>query len=353
MNKDKETIGILTLHYNFKNYGCVLQAYSTYHYLKSCGYKAEIIDQRYPGKLAAIGTVNTRSQLELQRFIESMPLSRSFIDQDIHEVESYIRDRYGLVIYGSDEIWKWRLEKDGSQRHVSYDIPVPNVYWPIGLNVPHIAYAATIGQSNTGLTQNIIDHFSQSLKEFDRIGARDVRTAKVVKKISGVHSDIVPDPAYLSDFTSECDPDLIRHKLEKAGANFDKQVVGVYSPFKISLDGSAENLSEVNLSNAELTPIEFWYAPKLLSCMVTNSHHGVIVSMIHNTPCVVATMHPPKVKDHVVKYRLPVGTSIMNAIKNWDHDHISRVVEQERAATRGWLLKQCQKFVPELRAESS
>lgn len=346
-------IGILTLHCNHKNYGCVLQAYSTYYYLKACGYKVEIIDHRYPGKLAAIGTVSNSSQLALQRFIETMPLSQPFVDRDSDKTERYIRQRYGLVIYGSDEIWKWRVEADGSQREASHNVPVPNIYWPLGLNVPHIAYAASIGSSDTELPTNIAGHFSRSLKEFDRIGARDGRTAQLVKRLSGIDPDIVPDPAYLNDFTAECDPDLIRFKLKKAGANFSKQVVGIYSPFALSGNWSPSDVSAVNLSMAELSPIEFWYVPKLLACLVTNSHHGVIVSMIHNTPCLVTPKHPPKVSDHVEKYRLKLGASIADTIKNWDHHHVSSVAERERTITRDWLSSQCQKWIPDLAVHSA
>ena len=245
-----------------------------------------------------------------------------------------------------------RVEADGSQLEVSHNVPVPNIYWPIGLDLPHIAYAASIGSSDTKLPANAVGHLSRSLKGFDRIGARDIRTAKLVKKLSGVDPDIVPDPAYLNDFTAECDADLIRFKLKKAGANFSKPVVGMYSPFRITGNWSPSDFSVVNLSLAELSPIEFWYVPKLLSCMVTNSHHGVIVSMIHNTPCVVTAKHLPKIADHVEKYRLPVGSSVADTIKNWDHHHVSSVAECERTITRDWLRSQCQQWAPELAVHS-
>lgn len=340
-------IGILTPHYNYKNFGCILQAYSTLRYLKSLGYQVEIIDHRYPGKLAAIGAIATKGQLEMQRFIETLPLSQSFVDQDIAKTEEYIKQRYKLVIYGSDEIWKWHVEPNGSQPIVSYNVPIPNLYWPVGLKVPHIAYAPTIGASHSHIPGNIAAHLARSLKEFDRIGARDIRTANLVKKLSGIDADIVPDPAYLNDLSAECDPDRIKYKLQKAGADFSKPVTGIYSPARINVNELPGNVSAVNLNRAELSPIEFWYAPKLLAAMITNSHHGVIVSVIHNTPCIVTPQHPPKVSDHVNRYQLPVGVPVMEAIKQWDHQHIHTIVETERATTRDWLRGQCQKLVPE------
>lgn len=331
-------IGIQTIHYNFTNLGCALQACALLYHLKESYKTVEIIDHRYPGKLKAIGPLTHISDIEMLRFIDSFPRSPTFVSGDGDETREYTESHYDAVVYGSDEIWKWEIGKRGGQRRVSITTPVPNIYWPINLAVPHISYAACIGMSNHPLPPKIDSLLSKSLEQFDAISVRDPRSADFVRSKTDNPVSIVPDPVLLHNF-KDVDMDLIKHKLEKAGANFNGDVIGVYahSPEMPKIQRDA-NTSVIDLKLCALDPIEFWAVPALLDGMVSNTHHGVLVALLHNTPVRVLQVRPAKVQDHVEKYKIPHGT-LKDIRDRWDADHVARTIAEERKIGREWLAK--------------
>lgn len=330
-------IGIQTIHYNFTNLGCALQASSMLEYLKTVFRTVEIIDHRYPGKMEDMGPVKHTSHLEMLRFIDNLSRSKTFMSEEVEETQAYIREHYDMVIYGSDEIWKWHFNRDWKQARVTNITAIPNIYWPLGLGVPHISYAACIGSSGGSIPPQLDKRLSDSLQEFDAISVRDVRTARFVEERCDAEVQIVPDPVFLHDYTDQCDLDRVKYKLVQAGANFNKDVVGVYAHFSnpVKLNQPA-NRSIVDLKKCEFNPIEFWSVPKLLDGVISNTHHGVLVALLQNTPCLVLGARPAKVHDHVKKYRIPEGP-FKNVRDNWDSDHVAQTVIQEREVGLRWL----------------
>ena len=330
-------IGLQTIHYNFTNIGCALQACSMLDYLKTVFDTVEIIDHRYPGKMEDMGPVKHTSHLEMLRFIDRLPRSATFMSEAVEETQAYIREHYDMVIYGSDEIWKWHFLPGWKQARVSNITAIPNIYWPLELGVPHISYAACIGSSGGSIPPQLDERLSASLRQFDAISVRDVRTAKFVEDRCSTDVQIVPDPVFLHDYTDQCDLDRVKYKLEKAGANLNKEVIGVYAhsnkPLKLNQQAYQ---SIVNLKKCELDPIEFWAVPKILDGVISNTHHGVLVALLHNTPCRVLDARPAKVHDHVKKFRIPEG-SFRHVRDNWDSDHVAQTVIQEREIGLRWL----------------
>lgn len=330
-------IGVVTIHYNYKNLGCTLQAYSLVSHLKRYCAAVEVVDQRYPGKLLAVGEPHTPSALTQLKFIENeLPRSRTFLTDDHTTAESYMAKSYDLLVYGSDEIWKWQFDHDGKQKYKSLITPIPNIFWPVDLKVSKVSYAASIGRSDTTIPPAIKEYLCRSLLGFDAISVRDLRSADMVRNISGREADIVPDPVFLEDLSAECDPDLILHKLYVAGVRPGKPIAGYY--MHGSKPGSIDGAQLVNLKECQLTPVEFWYVPKLIDLMITNTHHGVLVALIHNTPCYVAKPYPSKVRDHVVRYSLPeVFAGLGDILDKWNYGLVEQLVQEDRNKGIQWL----------------
>lgn len=331
-------IGIVTIHYNYTNLGCTLQAYTLARHLKRYAESVKIVDHRYPGKLIAIGAPHTPSYLTQFRFIErNLPRSQTFLMDDHRATEAHMREKYDLLVYGSDEIWKWKINEDNTQKYASYITPVPNIFWPLGLDIPKISYAACIGRSDTVLPPRLRDRLRDSLNEFDAISVRDTRSAGFVNETSGRTADIVPDPVYLEDLSDECDPDLIARKLRGAGAKPNIPIVGYYlhgAPKPAPMKGA----QLIDLKRCQLTPVEFWYVPKLLDLVITNTHHGALVALIQNTPCHIARPCPPKVKDHAILYNLQKDLTDLDTIKkNWNPEFIDSIVKQQRKIGIDWI----------------
>ena len=101
-------IGIVTLHYGF-NEGAILQAYALACLIKeySPHCEVEIIDQRYPNKLAIYGKAKNPREVALQKAINTwLPLSKKkFVSQSHNKAFSYINEECEVLVAGSDVLW--------------------------------------------------------------------------------------------------------------------------------------------------------------------------------------------------------------------------------------------------------
>lgn len=345
-------IGLVTIHYNYANLGSTLQAYSLVKHLRRYAPEAEVVDHRYPGKMLAVGAPRTLSQLEQFRFIERhVPCSPTFVSDDCKETEHYMAKHYDLLVYGSDEVWKWHIRKwgwgKGRQRTRDQITPVPNIYWPHGVPVPKVSYAATIGKSNTPIPEDLRARLRDSLLEFDDLGVRDRRTEEFVRNLCGRESSIVPDPVFLEDLSDECDLDRVRYKLLKAGAKPGQAIIGYYVHGDhlrgIEAGKVMKGASLLNLKACELTPVEFRNVSKLLSMMISNTHHGTLVAVLNNTPTYIVDPCPPKVKDHIARFGLN-RAPIEKTVDKWDSAHVAKAVAEESQIGVGWLKSIVEKY---------
>jgi len=331
-----QRVGIVTLHYNFKNFGALLQAYALQRALKERAASVEIVDHRYPGKLKAIGPAEQESHAEGLRFLDSLDSSPAFISEDTRETEAYMDSAYDLLVYGSDEIWKWRFSWTGRQRRGSMRTPVPNIYWPpASMETPRVAYAACSGASRSRIPRRIRRELATSLRGFQDISVRDRPTHDLVHAMTGGSPRRVPDPVFLQDHSDECDFGAIRRKLEEAGADFRRTVVGLYQRRGV-FGGFPADASVVNLRKARLSPLEFWGAAKVVDVMATNTLHGTIVSLVHNTPCVHAGRALPKVRELRQRFEIPGGT-VSEVMDTWPSHAVAERVQEERRLGLDWL----------------
>ena len=97
-------VGIVTLHYGF-NEGAILQAYCLSRAIASLGsgWPVEVIDHRYPSKVAAYGAATTGRTRSLASAIEKwLPLSRQrFAISEEKATFDYINSNYSSVVVGA------------------------------------------------------------------------------------------------------------------------------------------------------------------------------------------------------------------------------------------------------------
>src|SRR4030095_4635406 len=155
MPRDRR-LGILTLHSGF-NEGAILQAYCLSQNLQRSlpSWRVEIIDHRYPSKVAVYGSADNGRKRALNEFISSaLPLSaRTFVAANHRRTKRYLREKYDMLIVGSDEVWRtnyqMRLRGLLVQQRDPWSPAFPNVYWPEPeLCLPTVAYAACVGESD-------------------------------------------------------------------------------------------------------------------------------------------------------------------------------------------------------------
>lgn len=208
-------IGILTYH-RAHNYGAVLQAYALKSYLVVQGHTVEFIDYwpdyrkgmydltdfsildekikisqkiRMLIKQVLVFPAKAVRYARFQKFIEhQLNVSNSSIVRN----GSYIKDKYDLIIFGSDQIWR----NNNFKTFKGFD----PVYWgqfPEDSNVKKIAYAASMGIIDTNLEQE--KFIKEHAENFHSITVRENKLGKLIQSITNKKIEQVLDPVFLLD----------------------------------------------------------------------------------------------------------------------------------------------------------
>lgn len=317
-------IGILTLHYGF-NEGAILQAKALASLIEKLrpGASAEIVDHRYPGKLQVYHAGVDARRKALQSAIDHwLPLSRArFLSEDRHPTLEYCRKNYDCLIVGSDVVWSLRyqrrlrriLGKGILPRQRDPFFPAfPNVYWPEHVHSRvRIAYAASCGNlwwEDVPRTER--KSMARILDGFYAIGYRDERTRLFLSGLSpelASRSQKVPDPTIAFDLIQAHGGEEAEVKLRDAGMQPDRpnallimkeshiaQAIGrmlKIRGFRLAATGSFGGLSDVDINELALSPLEWGWLPRAFQLCVTERMHATIFALLGGTPVLALDMN--------------------------------------------------------------
>lgn len=308
-------VAIATLHYGH-NEGSVLQAYSVAQavsrHLPTHG--AEILDQRYPSKLAIEGEPAGDRQIAIRRAADEwLPLSAErFLSESHQSAFDYVRRRCSAIVVGSDVLWRFRFQRYFGglvriQRQGFYT-PVPNVYWPDeSVAVPRVSYAASVGSADwRDLPFWVRRRLQRILVGFDAVSVRDVRTLKFLEwldKPLARRTALVPDPTWAVDLPRLVDADTLKARLEAAGVDFSRPRCGfIAGPsesarlcaaelrrrgYQIVGITTANDFSDVRLFDHGFHPLEWSRLFGFFDLVVSERMHGTIFCLQNDTPVVV------------------------------------------------------------------
>lgn len=290
-------IGILTYHRSH-NYGALLQAIATRIVLEHMGHEVYYVDYwpdyhrqmyalfsfkqalRYGIKGAiryTIGVV-TKFRRRKQRF----KAFKEFIQQ---QIEPYClpynsEDRYDVIIYGSDQIWRKQVGLSGQFNPIYY-----------GSNLlqadRHISYAASMGTIN--LTERDIKFLRDKLSKFTKISVREENLSQTLNEI-GIPNEVVLDPTLLlsNQEWNKLIPEnrlfskkyVLHYRLQMNA--FDEKKIEDFAKVHgyelLTLEGSVGKKKDNVLSTAG--PREFLSLVKHADFVFTSSYHGLIFSLI-------------------------------------------------------------------------
>ncbi len=293
-------IGILTYH-KAENYGAVLQAVALRTVIKSLGHQIFFIDY-YPDyhkkgyDLPFIPWKNIikhpRSHIAfLKDYIYKYQRKKKFKIFQKKYINSHctsLNDNFDIIIYGSDQIWR-------KQRQL-------NDYNPIyfGLNdiktLKHISYAASADRVPETKEEKI--RFQQLLKHINSISVRETTLQNSIKEL-GFNSVVSLDPAFLLskdewirlldlkkstnedylllyDFHGTFDYKKVLQTAKEKGLNVKKLTGGASLGLKETTDITAG-------------PWEFIELIMNAKCVLTNSFHGLVFSLIFQKPVLVTS----------------------------------------------------------------
>lgn len=291
-------VGILTFHYAH-NYGAVLQAYALKEKLRQLGYdvcilnyRNEFIEWRYKNKLNSIRNIRNQKRVyslkecmeekrrrgKFNQFIEQILLekqSKYFTMQDLSHTE------LDILITGSDQIWTSWLT-DG------YD-PVYFLDFPI--NAKRVAYAASMHDINISGEEK--EYLKKALKQYDAISVREKEVEEFLEKLCEVEIETTIDPTLLlgledyyqlEEIVQKPDNYILVYYLYEDNTLRQKaqELAAYYKAEVLELHYVGYHRHSDCIQKSDVGPGEFLSYIKKAKCVLTNSFHGIIFSIIYH-----------------------------------------------------------------------
>ena len=281
------------------NYGSMLQAFALQQTLTALGVDNEIINLRtdsqkefYPRpELNAHNAIVAGTVRKMQRrydlfeqFLKNhLKLTKEIADPD--ELAS-LSNNYDLFIAGSDQIWN-------PQCHdftFAYYLPFAG---------RKISYATSFGQHGKAVKEES-ERIRHELLEYDAVSVREQGSADIVKDLTGIEAEILPDPVALLDKE-------YWEELAGAAPVREKGYIFTYHPFPrhVFVGLSRRIGRKLHMSNVtslvrptlsgvvknsgfckelECGPLEFLNLVRHSSLVVSGSFHAVMFAIIFERP---------------------------------------------------------------------
>lgn len=294
-------IGILTFHWA-TNYGAVLQSYALQHYLIDIGYDTEIIDY-VPWSITLSQKINWHKNHRTDMIVREEKLE---LFRRKHLIRTkrinfclflrYFSESYFAVICGSDQIWNQSFTLFGEYR------PTLAYFASFVSNkTKRIAYAASFG--TVAVSERYEKYVKPELKKFSAISVREQTGKQIVEKM-GMKAEVVCDPTLL--LAKEDYWRIMKDVEMKVPRVFCYILHGHKDSGKIAAyirDKFAEAVSEYETFELE----EWLYAIQHSEFVVTNSFHGVMMSIILNKPFIAVLIKGSGMNDRLITILTAIG----------------------------------------------
>jgi hypothetical protein len=257
-----------------------------------------------------------------------LPISKKrLIANKISKANQFIKDKYDVVIVGSDEVWKINKLRG-----------FPNIYWlKEDLNCIKVSYAASANRTRFDKLDNVQKQYIiDALRKFSYIGVRDENTINNLKELD--KNLIIKrncDPAFLFNLEmTQNYKDSLSNKLRKKyKLDLNKPIIGImcsddtvceriYAEYSNSFQIVSLYIY-TKYSHAflyDLNPFEWAHVFSFFKLSVTNFFHCTVFSIINNTPFISID-----VEDSTVQYESKIKDLLKRADMlenyfNYKHD---------------------------------
>ena len=210
MNKNKKTVGLITIH-NIINFGSALQTYALSYVIEQLGYNCKVINYMYPNYYHLnfltenykpafdfktlcrtlinnilnnfIGSSEKKQKEKFRRFLEChLQLTKEYgTREEIHK-DPPLCDIY---VTGSDQVWNPRYNHEDTTFLLSF----------VEESKKKIAYSASFGGMD--MPKNYYSLYKKYISSYLYISLREESGVKLVKELTGKDSVNVLDPSLL------------------------------------------------------------------------------------------------------------------------------------------------------------
>ena len=299
-------IGIITFHWA-TNYGAVLQAYALQNYLIKTGNEVHIIDY-VPATIAlkqdTLAVLNCdfgffKQKQQLKRF------RRQYLKLTDNKYLSHMdllnkEHDFDCIIAGSDQIWNESFTLHGEGKvTLSY-------YLDFAMDkVKRVGYAVSFGFAKP--SNQYIDAVKEEIRKFSAISVREADGVNIVSTF-GLKSVLVCDPTALlekADYLS-----VIGNRVTERSSVF----AYILRENQVDAWNTAKYVGKVYKCDINIRryvgSMEDWIAAiHDAKFVVTNSFHGVMISLIMNTPFIAVTIKGSGMNSRITTLLESVGLS--------------------------------------------
>jgi len=337
-------IGIVTFEWA-NNYGALIQSHALQSVLMERGHQVEIIKYRPKIPASLLKRILAKNPKKLIKKWLSLyhnylfnKFRRQFLNRTsktFRSIQSFelIKDRYDILISGSDQVWNPKWLDQITDMHKIYLLSF------LGNNTKIISYAASFGTGEIdSFSPEWYKIFNTELSKFDAISVREKSGIQLVEKLTK-----------RKDAVSIVDPTLLlnKHKYSKIISNRRIRKKYVFSYMLHGYDNDASSINSYIANKQNLNIIncnakdsflrknyKFPSPPKWLKLIknarfvVTNSFHGVVFCLIFHKPFVVLSIQGEmgKMNSRIIDLLSAVG--LKERIVNHDGLLMDKLVEK-------------------------
>lgn len=294
-------IGIITFHFSI-NYGAILQAYALQKTLEKMGHEVEIIDYQPDYHVQRHNWTWRFGGLHVRNFV--LPgLRKKFSDFSSRHLQFTPRTYCSLnelkqdppaadaYICGSDQIWNPDLTNLDPAYFATFGTQ----------SIKRIAYAASFGK--TSLTQTEKEAFKQCIQYIDHISIREQAGIDLANNVADVRAEWVLDPTLLmEDYEPITAPAPFRQKfvlmlnlqnnpLLNQAAEYVSNETGY--PLVV-LNNLSMKFWSLKGKRCYPSPEGYLGLIKSAECVVTNSFHGTVFSVLFRKPFLTTSLSEAK-----------------------------------------------------------
>lgn len=307
-------IGIITW-FRYENYGTKLQAYALQQFLKTHGYDVSLINfklddtpKNQKNKFSIRGKIKgflnkvdkivfyksyKDRKYKFEKFITNNCVLTKFINNEKEYIQ--VCNSFDVLIFGSDQIWNpnWY----NNFYYANYD----------EIKTKRLAYAPSFGISKDNIKDYNYNEISKALSRFYKIFVREKSGSEIVRTLINKDSKVVVDPTML--LSSEQWEKISNNNLNPKdkyilcyflsdNSNYFKAVKKYANNRKIIyIPKYGFTLASFN-SKMKTTSVEnFLSLIKNADCVLTDSFHGTIFSIIFRKNFYVFERHNPTSKE--------------------------------------------------------
>lgn len=268
-------IGLLSLYYKTYNYGAQLQAYALQKAISQMGYDCEQIQFDWSNEETKLSYETASIDHNgFNRFYNSIPhSSKVYTPKNIRNCAS----NYDAFVCGSDQIW-------GVDKQMPpYVLPMMALSF-VPESKLKISYAASMGALSCSAEKQEI--LKATLKRLNAISVREKGATGLIEALSNKKVEYVLDPTFLlskKQWNAVAQDPQINEKyilVYGLGNNLsNNQLVKNIAQTK---NAKIVNLSYI--SGQSHNPCTFLGLVKNAECIISNSYHATIFSIIYNKP---------------------------------------------------------------------